>query len=66
MIVITGYESGSASDGMIMGQGVQEKLAQQRLAGFKQRTGWSSIAAVQHNRMYGAYHGACRTILTGR
>lgn len=65
VIVMTGYESGSSDDAMLMGQGVDEELAKQRLAGFKQRIGWSSIAAVKNNRMYAAYHGACRTILDG-
>ncbi|MFH4572450.1 ABC transporter substrate-binding protein [Vibrio diabolicus] len=65
VIVMTGYESGSSDDAMVMGQGVNEELAKQRLAGFKQRIGWSSIAAVKNNRMYAAYHGACRTILDG-
>lgn len=65
VIVMTGYESGSSDDAMVMGQGVDEELAKQRLAGFKQRIGWASIAAVKNNRMYAAYHGACRTILDG-
>jgi iron complex transport system substrate-binding protein len=65
VIVMTGYETGTSSDSMIMGQGVQEDVAKARLAGFKQRIGWSSIAAVKNNRMYAAYHGACRTILDG-
>ncbi|UUM32759.1 ABC transporter substrate-binding protein [Vibrio japonicus] len=65
VIVMTGYESGSSDDAMVMGQGVQEDLAKERLAGFKNRLGWSSISAVQNNRMYAAYHGACRTIMDG-
>ncbi|MCA0937107.1 ABC transporter substrate-binding protein [Vibrio alginolyticus] len=65
VIVMTGYESGSADDSMIMGEGVDEALAKQRLAGFKKRIGWSSISAVKNNRMYAAYHGACRTIIDG-
>lgn len=65
VIVMTGYEAGSAEDAIVMGQGIGQELAQQRLAGFRQRTGWSSIAAVQNNRLYAAYHGACRTILDG-
>lgn len=65
VIVMTGYESGSTDDAMIMGQGVDENIAKQRLAGFKQRIGWSSINALKNNRMYAAYHGACRTILDG-
>ncbi|MCG3728125.1 ABC transporter substrate-binding protein [Vibrio cincinnatiensis] len=64
-IVITGYESGSTDSAMLIGQGVSEETAKQQLAGFKQRLGWSSINAVKHNRMYAAYHGACRTIMDG-
>lgn len=65
IIVLTGYENAGSDDGMIMGQGVDEADAKQRLAGFRQRLGWSSLTAVQENRLYGAYHGACRTILDG-
>ncbi len=65
VIVITGYETGTTDTSMVMGQGVEESLAKTRLEGFKERTGWSSLSAVQNNRMYAAYHGACRTILDG-
>ncbi len=65
VIVITGYESGSTDDSMLMGQGVDEQVAKQRLAGFETRVGWSTINAVKNHRMYAAYHGACRTILDG-
>ena len=65
IIVMTGYETGANDSAMIMGQGIDESTAQQRLEGFKQRAGWSTLSAVQNNRMYGAYHGACRTILDG-
>lgn len=65
VIVITGYETGNGDTAMIMGQGVDVKTAKARLAGFKKRLGWSSISAVQNNRMFAAYHGACRTILDG-
>lgn len=65
VIVMTGYEAGNGDTSMIMGQGVDEATAKQRLEGFKQRTGWSTLTAVKNNRMYGAYHGACRTILDG-
>lgn len=65
VIVITGYEAGSSEDAMVMGQGIEGDQARQRLAGFKQRLGWSSISAIQNNRLYAAYHGACRTIMDG-
>ncbi len=65
LVVMTGYETGSGEDAMLMGQGIDEALAKQRLAGFKQRIGWSTLSAVKNNRMYGAYHGACRTIFDG-
>ncbi|MGO2513069.1 ABC transporter substrate-binding protein [Marinomonas polaris] len=63
VIVITGYETGAVLDSMIMGQGIDKAEARKRLEGYKKRLGWSSIAAVKNNRLYGAYHGACRTIL---
>ncbi|NAX23101.1 ABC transporter substrate-binding protein [Vibrio sp. V39_P1S14PM300] len=63
VIVITGYESGSSSDSMLMGQGVAQELAKERLANFKKRLGWATISAVQNDRIYAAYHGACRTIM---
>ena len=63
VIVMTGYESANSPDAMIMGQGVDKQEALKRLEGFKQRTGWSSLSAVKNNRMFGAYHGACRTIM---
>lgn len=65
IIVITGYETAGSDDGMIMGQGVDEAQARERLAGFKQRLGWSTLGAVRENRIFAAYHGACRTILDG-
>ena len=63
IVVITGYETGKGTDSMIMGQGVDATEARKRLAGYKDRLGWSSISAVKNNRLYSAYHGACRTIL---
>lgn len=65
IIVMTGYESAGSEDGMIMGQGVDETAAKARLEGFKKRIGWSSLNAVKENRLFGAYHGACRTIMDG-
>lgn len=65
VIVMTGYETGTTEDAMLMGQDVDEAVARARLEGFKKRLGWSSLSAIQNNRMYAAYHGACRTILDG-
>lgn len=65
VVIITGYETGKGEDAMIMGQGVDKDEARKRLAGYKKRLGWSTIAAVKNGRLYGAYHGACRTILDG-
>ncbi|WP_105901169.1 ABC transporter substrate-binding protein [Vibrio gangliei] len=62
IIVMTGYETGSNDTSMLMGVGIDESIAKQRLQGFKQRNGWSTISAVKNNQMYAAYHGACRTI----
>lgn len=65
VIVMTGYETSGSDDGMVMGQNVSAELAQERLQGFKQRTGWSTLDAVQNNQMFAAYHGAVRSILDG-
>lgn len=63
VVVITGYETGATPSSMIIGQGIDKAQARKSLAGYKDRLGWSSISAVKNNRLYGAYHGACRTIL---
>lgn len=66
IVVITGYESGRAHEtAMVMGQDVDERLAKQRLVGYKNRDDWKTLSAVRNNRIYGAYHGAVRTILDG-
>jgi len=65
VIFIAGTESGKKSDAMVMGQGIDRKLAQQRLAGFTKRPGWEDLSAVKSQRVYGIYQGASRTILDG-
>ena len=63
VVVITGYETGATPNSMIIGQDVDSSVVRQRLEGYKERLGWSSISAVKNNRMFAAYHGACRTIM---
>lgn len=65
VVVITGYEKGSGGDSMVIGQGIYAETARTRLAGYKDRAGWSTLAAVKNNQLFGAYHGACRTIMDG-
>ncbi|WP_432455152.1 MULTISPECIES: ABC transporter substrate-binding protein [unclassified Agarivorans] len=65
VIFITGTESGKKSDAMVMGQGIAQSLAVERLKGFTQRAGWESLDAVKNKRLFGIYQGASRTILDG-
>jgi len=63
VMFIAGYESVSRPDAMKMGFGVPASEARQRLQGFAQRSGWSSLPALQDGRLHGIYHGATRSIL---
>lgn len=63
VMFIAGYESVSRPDAMKMGFGVPASEARQRLQGFAQRSGWSSLPALQEGRLHGIYHGATRSIL---
>ncbi len=63
VVFIAGYESVSRPDAMKMGFGVPASEARQRLQGFAQRSGWSSLPARQEGRLHGIYHGATRSVL---
>lgn len=63
VIFISGTESGVRGDAMVMGQGIDRKLAESRLKDFTKRAGWQQLPAVKNQRIYGIYHGAARTIL---
>ena len=63
VVFIAGYESVSRPDAMKMGFGVPASEARQRLQGFAQRSGWSSLPAFQEGRLHGIYHGATRSVL---
>lgn len=63
VVFIAGYESVSRPDAMKMGFGVPASEARQRLQGFAQRSGWSSLPALQEGRLHGIYHGATRSVL---
>ena len=63
VVFIAGYESVSRHDAMKMGFGVPASEARQRLQGFAQRSGWSSLPALQEGRLHGIYHGATRSVL---
>ena len=63
VIFLSGTESGVKGDAMVMGQGIDRKLAESRLKGFTKRVGWDQLPAIKNQRVYGIYHGAARTIL---
>lgn len=62
VIFITGTESTKVANSMLLGQDVNKATAQQRLAGFATRKGWSDLPAVKNQRVYGLYQGASRSI----
>lgn len=64
VIMIAGRETELAKNqqAMAIGINITEEEAKRRLAGFKSRQGWSELAAVKNNRLYGIYQGASRTI----
>ena len=63
VVFLTGTESGIKGNALPMGQGIDRKLAAERLQGFAQRPGWAQMPAVENNRIFGIYQGASRTIL---
>lgn len=67
VIVITGRETELKKNpsAMVLGWGVERTDAEKRLAGFKQRAGWSNLPAIKNNRLYGAYHANSRTLSDG-
>ncbi|OYQ41426.1 iron ABC transporter substrate-binding protein [Rhodoferax sp. TH121] len=63
VVFIAGTESTKNPNSMLMGQGVEPAVAQQRLQGFAQRAGWSELPAVKNKRLYAVYQGASRSVL---
>lgn len=63
VIIISGTEFGKNDTAVILGQNVDRKTTQERLKLYTKRAGWSSLPAVKNQRIYGIYHGACRTIM---
>lgn len=63
VVFIAGTESTKNPTSMLLGQGVARSVASQRLQGFSQRSGWSSLPAVKNKRVYGVYQGASRSVL---
>ncbi|CAM8651898.1 FepB ABC-type Fe3+-hydroxamate transport system, periplasmic component [Comamonadaceae bacterium] len=63
VVFIAGYESVTNPAAMQMGFEIDPQQSLQRLKGFTQRSGWSGVNAVKHQKVYGVYHGATRSIL---
>ncbi|AQU83520.1 MULTISPECIES: ABC transporter substrate-binding protein [unclassified Halomonas] len=64
VIIIAGRETemGKNDEAMVMGIDIPREESQRRLAGFAERSGWSSLPAVQNGRLHGVYQGASRSI----
>lgn len=63
IIILSGTEFGKNDQSILMGQGISHKVARERLEGYKQRMGWSSLPAVKNDRIYGIYHYISRSIM---
>jgi ABC-type Fe3+-hydroxamate transport system substrate-binding protein len=63
VIFLSGTETAKNKGAVLMGQGVERKIAVERLQGYTKRPGWSELPAVKHDRIYGIYQGASRSIL---
>ncbi|WP_244899899.1 ABC transporter substrate-binding protein [Rhodoferax fermentans] len=62
VVFIAGTEATKNPSSMLIGQGVERAVAQQRLLAFTQRSGWTNLPAVKNKRVYGVYQGASRTV----
>ncbi|MDD5944564.1 MAG: ABC transporter substrate-binding protein [Clostridia bacterium] len=54
----TGYNTDN--DQMRMGLTIDPEMSQERLTGFMNRSGWSSLTAVKNGEVYGVDHGSLR------
>lgn len=62
LIILTGSPRTDVSDNVVLGYGADENAARTALEAYKGRTGWSSLAAVQNNRLCAVYHDLSRHI----
>lgn len=63
VIFISGRENNKVDTAAEMGIGVNEATARAKLNGFAHRNGWSSLPAIQNDRLFGVYQGASRTLV---
>lgn len=61
-IFLSGNERRKIPSSILMGQGIEEGEARDRLKGFLARDGWSELPAVKNNKVYAVYQGASRTL----
>ncbi len=57
------WRNSASGDQMRMGFTVDEKLAQERLAAFVKRDGWSQLAAVKNGQVHAVDHGSLRNMV---
>lgn len=64
VIMIAGRETELKKnpEALVMGIHIDEAEAQKRLAGYKERVGWSELPAIKDGRLFGLYQGASRTL----
>lgn len=62
VIVLAGSEWLSAPAAVLVGFGAGKALANQRMAAYLGRAGWSELPAVKSGDVYAVYHGGARTL----
>lgn len=62
VILLAGSEWVNRPEAVILGFGATEDDAQEKMAAYLQRPGWSDLPAAQNGDVYGVYHGGNRTL----
>lgn len=62
VILLSGSEWLNRPAAVPMGFGADQSLANERIAAYLGRAGWSDLPAVKNGKVYGIYHGGSRTL----
>ncbi|WP_145106736.1 ABC transporter substrate-binding protein [Cereibacter sediminicola] len=62
VILLAGSEWRNKPEAVLLGFGQDEALAQERIAAYLGRPGWTDLPAAREGRVYGIYHGGSRTL----
>jgi len=62
IILLAGSEWVNKPEAVLVGFGADPKLAQERMAAYLTRAGWSDLPAVKTGNVHAIYHGGARTL----